>query len=390
MAWRLANSLDQLRKQVNSTWPNRSKASDGTIGDTAHSARASDHNPNSAGVVQALDITHDPAGGCDAGKLAELLRLSKDPRIKYIISNKRIAASYATNGALPWAWRPYAGTNPHNKHCHVSVMDDATYYDSIRPWGPDGLRAASDIAGPPPLPDATKVRQKMGRIILSYEYSGELKVHTATDGSKEIAGINNKYHAGVYDELYSKVMAGDQNGAYEIASEFVVDYTSQAAEWVKNGSTEFYLRDCIFNRGPTGAAIILQTALGVDIDGAVGPVTKQAAQKAQTADLLAKLRIAREAYERTLPVPGSTERRGPQWKLWNGMVSRWDKALKDAKQFEGFGSVIGGAVGGAVVVGGASAEAYRQGVPLDIIAPLGILGVLAVVGGILYFLRSRK
>jgi hypothetical protein len=44
-------------------------------------------------VVTALDVTHDPANGVDPGALAETLRTSRDPSIKYIISNRRIAAS---------------------------------------------------------------------------------------------------------------------------------------------------------------------------------------------------------------------------------------------------------------------------------------------------------
>ena len=65
-SWRLAKSLDVLRNQVNAQAPTRSKACDGTIGDQAHSSRASDHNPNAKGVVQAQDFTHDPAGGFDS------------------------------------------------------------------------------------------------------------------------------------------------------------------------------------------------------------------------------------------------------------------------------------------------------------------------------------
>lgn len=136
--WRVAKSLAALRSQVNAKYPGRSKASDGTIGDPAHQSRASDHNPwivdGGEGVVTALDITHDPAHGCDSGRIAETLRTSRDPRIKYIISNARIASSSAKPGAAAWAWRPYTGSNPHRKHCHISVQSDKARYDSTAPW----------------------------------------------------------------------------------------------------------------------------------------------------------------------------------------------------------------------------------------------------------------
>jgi hypothetical protein len=122
MNWRLAASLATLRAQVNTAWPERSKASDGTIGDAAHAARASDHNPNSRGVVCALDLTHDPAHGCDAGEIAEALRVSRNPRIKYVIWNRRLFSSLTR----PWEWREYDGLNPHTKHVHVSVTDETS------------------------------------------------------------------------------------------------------------------------------------------------------------------------------------------------------------------------------------------------------------------------
>lgn len=127
---RIARSLATLRDQVNARWPTRSKSNDGWIGDTAHAARRSDHNPNGADVVQALDLTHDPAKGFDSYKFAESLRQNRDPRIKYVISNGRIFSSKVS----PWQWRPYNGVNAHAKHVHVSVNDNPAQYDDGRPW----------------------------------------------------------------------------------------------------------------------------------------------------------------------------------------------------------------------------------------------------------------
>lgn len=130
MAWRVARSLETLRSQINAIAPNRDKTSDGTIGDAAHAARASDHNPNSQGVVTAYDIDHDPVGGMDTYKLAEILRQNKDPRLEYVISNGRIFNSRVA----PWQWREYTGSNKHDKHMHVSVHNEPELYDDARAW----------------------------------------------------------------------------------------------------------------------------------------------------------------------------------------------------------------------------------------------------------------
>jgi hypothetical protein len=120
MAWRVARSLLVLRDQLNLAYPGRDKSADGTIGDTAHQAGQSDHNPDAAGVVRALDVTHDPAHGLDIGQLAEQLRASRDPRIKYVIANRRICSATVS----PWQWRPYTGSDTHTGHMHLSVVAD--------------------------------------------------------------------------------------------------------------------------------------------------------------------------------------------------------------------------------------------------------------------------
>lgn len=145
MTYRLARSLDVLRSELNETLTLRDKSSDGWIGDAAHAARNSDHNPwikdaQGVGVVRALDIDEDLDGntadsGKDAEWLAEYLRaLGKagDPRLNgggYVIYESRIAG-----GSKGWEWRPYTGPNGHKKHVHLSVSRDPAGYDSDRPW----------------------------------------------------------------------------------------------------------------------------------------------------------------------------------------------------------------------------------------------------------------
>jgi peptidoglycan hydrolase-like protein with peptidoglycan-binding domain len=127
---RSVESLRVLLSQINELAPNRSKASDGWIGDMKHMARHSDHNPEPDGTVDARDFTNDPSGGCDARKLAQAILDSKDKRLSYVISNGEIASG--RKGPKPWTWRKYTGANGHYHHCHVSVLDEGQ--DDKTPW----------------------------------------------------------------------------------------------------------------------------------------------------------------------------------------------------------------------------------------------------------------
>lgn len=151
MAWRLARALETLRSQVNAKWPNRSKSSDGSVGDTSHSARPSDHNPDAAGIVHAIDITHDPKGGFDSYAFADMLLKKQDRRIKYIISNRRIGSGL--QGPQKGVWRKYTGANPHDHHVHISVVAGPAG-DATDLWNIDGVSAPSPEAAesftPPP------------------------------------------------------------------------------------------------------------------------------------------------------------------------------------------------------------------------------------------------
>lgn len=138
MAWRVARSLLTYQEQLNEAYPGRNTLSDGFIGDTDHSKRTSDHNPwCGPGVVTAGDYTHDPSVGLDIFFLAEALRLSFDPRIKYVICNNMMFSSYPTSTTPAWEWRPYTGSNPHTKHFHLSVQCNDSK-DSTRLWALPG------------------------------------------------------------------------------------------------------------------------------------------------------------------------------------------------------------------------------------------------------------
>jgi hypothetical protein len=133
--WYLAASLVALRTEINRRWPGRDKRSDGALGDAAHSARESDHNPDysAGGVVRAVDVDKDGIA------VAELLAaLRGDPRVSYVIWNHRMQRSYSkTIGGhtyKPWEWAPYDGPNPHTGHVHVSIKHTRAAETDTSAW----------------------------------------------------------------------------------------------------------------------------------------------------------------------------------------------------------------------------------------------------------------
>jgi len=121
----LCKAGQQLRLQVDDSYPDRDRTSDGWIGNLAHSFNRSDHNPDSAGIVRAIDIDRDLSGKAKPDLmpyLADQIRLAAkrgDKRISYVIFNGRIASS-----RMGWRWRQYSGINPHTKHCHISFTKE--------------------------------------------------------------------------------------------------------------------------------------------------------------------------------------------------------------------------------------------------------------------------
>ena len=117
---KLCKAGQQLREQIDDAFPDRDRRSDGSIASPQHKAHSpkSDHNPDAAGIVRALDIDADLQSDKSAAyDLADQLRLlaRSDKRISYIIFNGKIA-SWRGN----YKWRPYKGINPHTKHIHCS------------------------------------------------------------------------------------------------------------------------------------------------------------------------------------------------------------------------------------------------------------------------------
>lgn len=120
----LAPSLDRLFDEVDHLWPHRDRSSDGWLGDAAHMARKSEHDPDSRGIVHADDIT---VAGIDKARVLKSL-IGADP-VWYVIHDGRIWSR--TYG---WAARRYTGPNPHTHHIHVSIRLEPAAEDWTGAW----------------------------------------------------------------------------------------------------------------------------------------------------------------------------------------------------------------------------------------------------------------
>jgi hypothetical protein len=130
---RLSKAGQQLRLQIDDSYPDRDRTSDGWIGNLAHSLRPSDHNPDAKGIVRAIDIDRDLSGKAKPDimpDLADQIRLfakrDKSKRISYLIFAGRIASP-----RMGWRWRKYSGINAHNSHLHCSFTKKGDSDDSF-------------------------------------------------------------------------------------------------------------------------------------------------------------------------------------------------------------------------------------------------------------------
>lgn len=110
-------------RQATALKPARKKISDGLLPSAAHIKQSpnSDHNTGLA-----VDLTHDPKNGIDCVEIFE--KLKEDERVSYLIFNKKIwSRAKAKSGN-----RVYTGSNPHNKHLHISI--NANKSNDTSPW----------------------------------------------------------------------------------------------------------------------------------------------------------------------------------------------------------------------------------------------------------------
>ena len=152
-SWILVPCLVSLRNEFNKLAPGRDKASDGSIGDTAHQQESSDHNPDETGrtpysdadhinEVHAIDVDDDlRKSGWTMNKCLEIIvtrhREGRDDRLQNIIYNRRI-------WSRSWGWtaRTYTGASAHTEHAHFSARYTTAQESNTKAWG---LLEADDV-----------------------------------------------------------------------------------------------------------------------------------------------------------------------------------------------------------------------------------------------------
>ena len=105
-------------RQATALKPKRKKASDGLLPSAAHVTQSpnSDHNTGLA-----ADLTHDPDNGIDCAEIFE--KLKEDKRVSYLIFKGQIWSKEKSKLGN----RRYTGSNPHNKHLHISITVSYTH-----------------------------------------------------------------------------------------------------------------------------------------------------------------------------------------------------------------------------------------------------------------------
>lgn len=232
--WELAPSLVQLRKEIKSAFPGRNTGLDGSIGDVAHAKRVSEHNPDSQGIVRAIDIDVRRSGKYDQSIAKTILdSVIGDPRVHYAIHRGHIYSR--TYG---WSMRKFGGV-AHNDWVHVSLRNNSSNRatrqeleqaaNNTSPWG---LKVSSKPAPKPPAVESPKSFYK-------------------SDG---------------------RLQSGDRGKLVEKLQSVLVAQYPKYAEWVK-GDGKLLVIDGYFGKQTELWVREFQRRSKIKVDGIVGPDT---------------------------------------------------------------------------------------------------------------------
>jgi hypothetical protein len=156
-SWILIAAGKSLMAEFDAIAPERDHASDGSIGNLAHAAEVSDHNPDETGSVpihdadhinevHAIDVDSDlRTPGLTMEYVVQFIllrcRSGAEKRLRYIIYNRRIWE--ADNG---WKQRAYTGASAHTEHAHFSFSYTTSLEASTVSWHLEDIPVALTAA----------------------------------------------------------------------------------------------------------------------------------------------------------------------------------------------------------------------------------------------------
>lgn len=147
--------LTSILTEANAIAPHRRTSSDGMLGDAAHRAEVSDHNPDANGVVHAVDISESKPGtpywqpGLD---VFDVHQKQRDIAAQYVAATAvdRVrrwpwltpgngymvgfdgSRDVIFNPSVSLTWRDNGGTS-HNQHGHFSIGHSAASENDTQP-----------------------------------------------------------------------------------------------------------------------------------------------------------------------------------------------------------------------------------------------------------------
>lgn len=167
--WILIAAAKSLFAAFDELAPDRDHTSDGSVGNAAHAAEVSDHNPDETGSVpihdadhinevHAIDVDSDlRTPGLSMEMVVQFVlgrcRNGAEKRLRYIIYFDRIWE--ASNG---WKLRAYLGSSKHHEHAHFSFSYDTPLEASTVSWHLEDIPVALTVA------DKTWIQQQIAAI----------------------------------------------------------------------------------------------------------------------------------------------------------------------------------------------------------------------------------
>lgn len=173
----LAHNLDVRRDGVHERFPSMTIY---WIGNSDHQARQSDHNPDSRGIVHAIDCMITTVA---QGNEIVAWALTDTRDLQYVIFNRTIWSR--SSGFKPQA---YTGDNPHVDHVHISGKHGSVGENTATGTGYD---VAAEQMSPEGMMDMTPAQQYVQHVmnyridaILHMRATCNVPAFTATDGSR--------------------------------------------------------------------------------------------------------------------------------------------------------------------------------------------------------------